>query len=76
MATLLSDGRVEVEGVPYARLSEAAAAITGKRTNGWWFFLTDQALRRSLRVIRREYIDAMAVDVEDDEVDDENGDEE
>ena len=76
VATLLSDGRVEVEGVPYARLSEAAAAITGKRTNGWWFFLTDQASRRSLRVIRREYIDAMAVDVEDDEVDDENGDEE
>ena len=26
VATLLSDGRVEVEGVPYARLSEAAAA--------------------------------------------------
>jgi hypothetical protein len=41
-----------------------------KRTSGWWFFLTDQASERSLRSVRRDYIDAMAVDAQDDEPDD------
>jgi hypothetical protein len=39
-------------------------------TSGWWFFLTDQASERSLRSVRRDYIDAMAVDAQDDEPDD------
>src|SRR4029453_8065830 len=47
--TLLPDGRVEVGGVIYAKPTEAASAVTGKRTGGWWFFLTDQATRTSLR---------------------------
>ena len=38
--------------------------------------LVDQASRRSLRRVRRDYMDALAVDVEDDEgEDDENDDE-
>ena len=49
VATLLPDGQVEVDGVAYSSPSDAASAIAGKRTNGWWFFLTDQASRRSLR---------------------------
>jgi hypothetical protein len=74
VATLLPDGRLEVDGAAYSSPSEAASAISGKRTNGWAFFLTDQVSRRSLRTVRRDYVNAMAVDVEDDEPD-EDGDE-
>jgi hypothetical protein len=71
-AMLLPDGQVEVDGVAYASPSDAASAIAGKRTGGWWFFLTDQASRTSLRKIRRDYVNAMAVDEEDDEPDDDD----
>lgn len=74
IATLLADGRVEVDGVPHPSPSDAARAVTGHATNGWWFFLVDQASQRSLRAVRRDYVDAMAVDVEDDEVEDDNDD--
>ncbi len=74
VATLLADGRVEVNGVAYASPSEAATAIAGKRMGGWWFFLTDQANRISLRKIRRDYVNAIAVDAEDDEPDDDDDD--
>jgi hypothetical protein len=74
VATLLPDGKLEVDGVSYASPSDAAKAIAGKRTNGWWFFLTDQNTKVSLRDIRRDYIDAMAVDAEDDEADQEDDD--
>jgi len=74
VSTLLPDGQVEVDGVAFSSPSEAATMIAGTRTNGWAFFLTDQASRRSLRTVRRDYVNAMAVDVEDDEPDD-DGDE-
>jgi hypothetical protein len=48
--------------------------MTGHHTNGWWFFLVDQASRRSLRSVRRDYVNQLAVDVEDDEAED-DGDE-
>jgi hypothetical protein len=67
VATLLADGQLEVDGVAYSSPSTAASAITGQPTAGWWFFLVDQASRRSLRTVRRDYVNAMAVDVEDDE---------
>ena len=75
-ATLLSDGRVELDGVMYDSPSPAASTIVGHQMNGWWFFLVDQESRRSLRMVRRDYVDAMAVDVEDDEPDDDEDDEE
>ena len=75
VATLLPDGRIEVDGVAYEGPSQAATVIAGKSTNGWWFFLVDQASRRSLRNVRRDYVDAMAVDAEDDEPDDDDDDE-
>jgi hypothetical protein len=71
VAALLPDGKLEVGGVSYVSPSDAATAITGKRTNGWWFFLTDQNTRVSLRNVRRDYIDALAVEAEDDEADQE-----
>ncbi|MCS6292533.1 MAG: DUF262 domain-containing protein [Nitrospira sp.] len=75
VATLLYDGQVEVDGVTYESPSPAASYIVGHQTNGWWFFLVDQASRRSLRMVRRDYVDAMAVDVEDDEAEDDEDDE-
>lgn len=75
VATLLPDGQVEVDGIAYASPSDAASMLAGKRTGGWWFFLTDQASRTSLRKIRRDYVNAMAVDEEDDEPDDDDDDE-
>ncbi len=75
VATLLADGRVEVDGVVYERPTEAATAIAGKRTGGWWFFETDQTSGTSLRKIRRDYVNAMAADDEDDEPDDDDEEE-
>lgn len=56
------------------RTSDAATAIVGKRTNGWWFFLADQASKRTLRMVRQDYRDAMDVDDEGDDAED-DGDE-
>ena len=75
VGTLLPDGRIEVDGVAYTRPSEAASAIAGKRIGGWWFFLIDQVSRVSLRKIRLDYVNAMAVDAENDEPDDDDDDE-
>jgi hypothetical protein len=69
VATLLPDGQVEFAGIAYSRPSETATAVTGKRTNGWWFFLVDQNSKRSFRDVRSDYVNAMALDAEDDEPD-------
>jgi Protein of unknown function DUF262/Protein of unknown function (DUF1524)/Restriction Enzyme Adenine Methylase Associated len=74
-ATLLADGRIDVEGTIFNTASEAATHIAGKRTNGWWFFLTDQNSRRSLRNVRRDYLSTVEFDepdVENDEDDDDD----
>jgi hypothetical protein len=76
VATLLPDGQVEVDGIAYASPSEAASRIAGHAMNGWWFFLTDPTSKRSLRTVRREYVESMAVDAEDDEPEDEGDDDE
>src|SRR5262249_1216298 len=74
VATLLPDGRIAVNGSSFTSPSDAASAMTGHHTNGWAFFLVDQASRRSLRSVRRDYVNQLAVDVEDDEAED-DGDE-
>jgi hypothetical protein len=38
-------------------------------------FLTDEASKRTIKAVRRDYIDAMAVETEDDDADDEGDDE-
>ena len=54
--------------------SEAASAIKGHSTNGWWVFLIQQTPRRSLKDVWRDYVDNLAVDAADEETDD-DGDE-
>jgi hypothetical protein len=72
VATLLADGTIDVNGISYSRPTEAATAIAGKRTGGWWFFVVDPESGRSLRTIRRDYVKAMAVDVDDADADDDD----
>jgi hypothetical protein len=74
VATLLADGQVDVDGTVYATPSAAAAVITGKSTNGKAFFLVDQASRRSIRDVWRDYVESLSDDVE--ESDDEDEEEE
>ena len=76
IATLLPDGRLELDGVVYESLSSAAVSIVDRPMNGWWFFLIDPESRRSLRMVRRDYVDAMAGDGEDDESDEDDDDDE
>ena len=74
VATLLPDGRLDLQGTIHSSPSEAAKAITGGAMNGWWFFLVDQQSRRSLKDVRLEYLESIAADSDDDaddEVDDE-----
>ena len=73
VATLLADGRVDVDGTLYNSLSYAAKAIRGRNTNGWSFFvIADSKQRKTLRDIRLEYLQSMHGDVDGDEDDDED----
>ena len=75
-ATLLGDGRVDIEGVVYSSVSEAAKTLTGASVSGWWFFLVDKQAKKSLRDVRIEYLESIAAesDVDDDETDDDDDD--
>lgn len=72
-ATVLADGRIDIDGRVYNAPSEAARALTGSPTvNGWWFFLVETNPRRSLRQLRRDYLDSLneEIDEDDDDSDD------
>jgi hypothetical protein len=75
IATLLGDGRIEVDGTLFSSPSDAAKAITGNPTSGWWFFLVERAPRRSLKDIRSEYVESLSVDADEDESDDDSAEE-
>lgn len=73
-ATLLPDGTIEVDGKTYTSPSDAASKMVGHQINGWWFFLVDPVSRRPLRQVRRDYIDQLTIDTDDDETDDDEVD--
>jgi Protein of unknown function (DUF1524)/Restriction Enzyme Adenine Methylase Associated/Protein of unknown function DUF262 len=81
-ATVLPDGRVDVDGEVFDTPSGAARSISGKSENGWWFFVLTPGSRRSLSDLFQEYVDQTSTDDDDviaDEVtgdDDEDEDEE
>lgn len=75
VATLLPDGRLEIGDKTYSSPSEAAAAITGTSTNGWWFFYVDPYSRRSLRDVRIEYLESIGGDREEEDADDDETEE-
>lgn len=74
-ATVLSDGRIDVDGVPFDTPSAAARQIIGKGANGWRFFLVDPDSRRSLTDLFHDYVDQTSADVDEDEAGDEDDDE-
>ena len=71
ISTLLPDGRLDVDGQIHDSPSAAAGAITGRPTNGWWFWLVDRDPVRSIRKVRHDYLESVA-DGEGDEVDEED----
>ena len=74
-ATLLPDGRIDVDSKIYDTPSAAATAMAGRNANGWGFFLVDSETRRSLRDVYQSYMEQVSDDVEDDELaDDEDED--
>lgn len=72
-ATILPDGRVDVDGEVFDTPSGAARSISGKNQNGWWFFLLDPVSRRSLSDLFQEYVDQTSTDVDEEVVDEGEG---
>jgi len=66
-ATVLPDGRIDVDGAAFQTPSGAAKHVSGKGENGWWFFLVDPTSRRSLSDLIHEYIDQTSADVDEGE---------
>lgn len=73
VATVLSDGRLDIDGMIHATPTVAARAISGKKIGGWWFWVEPDS-GSSLRELRREYLDSLAVDVDDEADDDDDED--
>jgi len=78
-ATVLSDGRIEVDGEEFTTPTGAATKIRGRMTNGWLFFLVDPESKRRLKDIWHDYVDqtmaeADEVEVGDDDDDDDDDD--
>ena len=70
VGTINSEGSVEVAGQTFQSLSAAAKHLTGRPTNGWWWW-SIEALgeQQDLREIRQEYLDAQGCDDSEDEED-------
>lgn len=75
-ATVLPDGRIDVDGTAFQTPSAAARFISGKSENGWPYFLIDPTSRRSLNDLLQEYVDQTAADVDESDVVDEDEDDE
>jgi hypothetical protein len=75
VATILPDGRIELDGQVFDSPSMAAEHLVGSAINGWWFFLVEVSPRKSLAALRRDYLDALDEDGEDDDDSDSDEDE-
>lgn len=56
VATVLSDGRIEVTGQIFESPSSAGSFVRKKATNGWYFWRLDSNGKRPLRDVRAEYM--------------------
>jgi uncharacterized protein with ParB-like and HNH nuclease domain len=65
-AQVLSDGRIDVGGKIFETPSGAAYSLRKRATNGWGFWLVDPATKKSLRSIRREYLEQSSLEAADD----------
>ena len=60
MATVLSDGRIEVAGEIHDSLSRAGIAVRKKHTNGWNFWRVQPNGQRPMAELRAEYLEEIA----------------
>ena len=66
-ATVLADGRIDVDGDVFDSPSGAAKRVAGRGKNGWWFWKLDTKGNRSLNSLFNDYVDQTAADVEEDD---------
>lgn len=66
-ATILPDGRIDVEGLIFDTPSGAGMHIRKKATNGWYFWFVDPASRKRLGRVRREYREMISMDQDDED---------
>lgn len=64
-ATVLSDGRLDLDGSQYDTPSGAAKVVAGTNRNGWRFFRLGPDTTRSLSDLFREYVDQTSADVDE-----------
>lgn len=74
-ATVLPDGRLDVDGEEFGTPTGAATAIRGKMANGWTFFLVDLESKRRLKDVWRDYVEMTLAEADDSEVEDDDDDE-
>jgi hypothetical protein len=75
VATVLPDGRVELDGQIHNSVSAAAKSITGGvSANGWYFFFVDADAKRRLSHLYKEYLAQRSIDDDDDDEDDDDDD--
>lgn len=70
VATVLSDGRIEVEGQIFESPSSAGTFVRSKATNGWHFWRLEPNGRRPLKEVRTEYMRVVSPE----EADEDDGD--
>ena len=71
-ATVLADGRIDVDGVAHDSPSGAAKAITGYPNNGWTFFRLELGGTRSLSDLYEQYVDTTAADADEEGIEDDD----
>ena len=59
---VLSDGRIEVEGQIRDSLSLAGGLIHDRNPNGWWFWMVDPKIKRTMDDVRQDYEAAMGIE--------------
>ena len=64
-ATVLADGKLDVDGVAYDTPSGAARAISGYPINGWSYFRLERGGKRSLSSLYEEYVDSASIDADE-----------
>lgn len=73
-ATVLDDGRIEVEGHVFNSLSLAGSHLRKKLTSGWVFWLVDPIGKKTMGSLREQYLEMIGAE-SDDEDDVEDSDE-
>ena len=74
-ATVLMDGRIDVDGIAFVTPSAAAISISGRNENGWSFFRTSPDSKQTLSDLWHQYVDQTSAEVDEDDMPDEDDDE-